>query len=47
VTVRIVLTLMIMAALDVKRAFLHGDFDEGGNVYMKVPQGFYCKHFMG
>jgi hypothetical protein len=41
VTIRIVLTLMIMAAwigeiLDVKGAFLHSDFDEGKNVYMKV-----------
>ena len=45
VTIRLVMTLMIMAAwtgelLDVKGAFLHGDFDEGKNVYMEVPQGF-------
>jgi hypothetical protein len=36
---------MIMAAwigeiLDVKGAFLHGNFDEGKNIYMKVPEGF-------
>ena len=45
VTIRIVLTLMIMATwigeiLDVEGAFLHGDFDTGKNVYMKVPEGF-------
>jgi hypothetical protein len=45
VTIRIVLTLMIMAAwigeiLNVKGVFLHGNFDEGKNVYMKVPQVF-------
>jgi hypothetical protein len=45
VTIRIVLTLMIMAGwvgeiLDVKGAFLHGDFEEGKNVYMGIPEGF-------
>jgi hypothetical protein len=45
VTVCIVLTLMIMAdwtgkTLDVKGTFLHGDFDEGKNVYMGIPEGF-------
>jgi hypothetical protein len=37
--------LLIMAAwigeiINVKGAFLHGDLDEGNNVFMKVPQGF-------
>lgn len=45
VTIRIVLVLLLMAAwtgelLDVKGAFLHGEFDEGQNLYMKVPEGF-------
>ncbi len=26
--------------LDAKGAFLHGDFEEGKNVYMGVPEGF-------
>jgi hypothetical protein len=26
--------------MDVKGAFLHGNFDEGKNIYMKVPEGF-------
>ena len=26
--------------LDVKGAFLHGDFTDGEKVHMKVPQGF-------
>jgi hypothetical protein len=26
--------------LDVKDAFLHGDFEEGKNVYMGIPEGF-------
>jgi hypothetical protein len=39
VMIRIVLTLMMMAPwtgeiLDVKGAFLHGDFEEGNNLYM-------------
>jgi hypothetical protein len=45
VTIRIVFTLMLMAGwvgelLDVKGAFLHGDFEDEEDVYMKVPQGF-------
>jgi hypothetical protein len=45
VTIRIVLVLMLMAGwvgelLDVKGAFLHGDFEDGRNVYMEVPEGF-------
>jgi hypothetical protein len=48
-TIRIVLTLMIMAsmlahAVDVKGAFLHGEFENGEIIHMKVPQGF-KKHF--
>jgi hypothetical protein len=45
VTIRIVLVLMLMAdwvgeLLDVKGAFLHGDFEDGRNVYIEVPEGF-------
>jgi hypothetical protein len=45
VTIRIVMVLMIMGGwvgelLDVKGAFLHGDFEEDRNVYMEVPEGF-------
>ena len=48
-TVQILLTLMIMAnwsaeVVDVKGAFLHGTFENGENIYMKVPQGFE-KHY--
>ena len=44
-TIRIVLTLMVMAGyaasvVDVKGAFLHGEFTDGEVIYMKVPQGF-------
>ena len=45
VTICIVLVLMIMAGwvgelLDIKGAFLHGEFEDGKNVYMEVPEGF-------
>jgi hypothetical protein len=45
VTIRIVLVIMLMAGwvgelLDIKGAFLHGDFEDGKNVYMEVPEGF-------
>jgi hypothetical protein len=48
-TIRIVLMLMIMASMlaqvvDVKGAFLHGEFEDGEIIHMKVPQGFE-KHF--
>jgi len=48
-TIRIVLMLMIMASMlahvvDVKGAFLHGEFEDGEVIHMKVPQGFE-KHF--
>jgi hypothetical protein len=48
-TIRIVLTLMIMASMlahvvDVKGAFLNGEFEDGEIIHMKVPQGFE-KHF--
>ena len=41
-TIRIVLMLMIMASMlahvvDVKEAFLHGDFEDGEIIHMKVP----------
>jgi hypothetical protein len=44
-TIRIVLTLLLMAGwygelLDVKGAFLHGEFEEGEVLYMDVPEGF-------
>jgi hypothetical protein len=44
-TIRIVLILMIMTdwhaeAVDVKGAFLHGEFEKGRRIYMEVPQGF-------
>ncbi len=48
-TIRIVLTLMIIASMlehvvDVKGAFLHGEFEDGEIIHMKVLQGF-KKHF--
>ncbi len=44
-TIQIVLILMIMAnwqgkILDVKGAFLHGEFKDGEVIFMKVPHGF-------
>jgi hypothetical protein len=45
-TIRIVLALMVMAdmlahVVDVKGArFLHGEFEDGEIIHMKVPQGF-------
>ncbi len=44
-TIRIVLTLMFMAGwvatvVDVKGAFLHGEFHNGEEIYMKVLQGW-------
>jgi hypothetical protein len=48
-TIRIVLVLMMMAniiahVVDVKEAFLHGEFKDGEKIHMKIPQGF-KKHF--
>jgi hypothetical protein len=48
-TIRIVLTLMIMAEMlahvvDVKGAFLHGEFEDGEVIHMKIGQGS-KKHF--
>jgi hypothetical protein len=48
-TIRVVLTFMIMAdmfahVVDAKKAFLHGEFEDGEVIYMKVLQGFE-KHF--
>ena len=48
-TIRIVLMLMIMAdmlanVVGVKGAFLHGEFEDGEVIHMKVLQGF-DKHF--
>jgi hypothetical protein len=44
-TIRIVLNILLMAnwygeLLDVKGAFLHGEFEEGEALYMEVPEGF-------
>jgi hypothetical protein len=44
-TIHIVMNIMAMAGwhaeiLDVKGAFLHGEFEKGRKVYMEVPQGF-------
>ncbi len=44
-TIKIVLTLMIMTSMvahvvDVKGAFLHGEFEDRKIIHMKVPQGF-------
>ena len=44
VMIRIVFILMIMAGwyeelLDVPRAFLHGEFEEGTQLFMEVPNG--------
>ncbi len=44
-TIQIVLILMIMAnwqgqIVDVKGAFLHGEFKDSEVIYMKVPHGF-------
>ena len=44
-TIRIVFILMIMAGwyaelLDVRGAFLHGEFEKGTKLYMEVPDGF-------
>ncbi len=48
-TVRIVLMLMVMASMithivDVKGAFLHGEFEDWEKVHMAIPHGFE-KHF--
>ena len=45
ISIRVLLTLMIMAGwvanvVDVKGAFLHGEFTDGEVIYMKVPKGF-------
>ena len=49
-TIRAVLTLLCMnkdwvaEITDVKGAFLHGEFEDGEVIYMKIPQGFE-KHY--
>ena len=48
-TIRIVLVMMIMAKwcgelLDIKGAFLHGDFENGEDLCMEIPEGFE-KHY--
>jgi len=49
--IRVILVLMLMAnwtanVVYVKGSFLHGEFTDGGEVYMEVPQGFE-KHCQG
>jgi hypothetical protein len=44
-TVKLVLTLMlanggIAHVVDIKEAFLHGKFNDGENIYIKIPLGF-------
>ena len=44
VTIRLFFVLMLLAGwvahiVDVKGAFLHGEFEQGEKVYMKVPEG--------
>ena len=44
-TIRIVLTIMLAAGwvalvVDVKGAFLHGQFQDGKEIYMKIHQGW-------
>jgi hypothetical protein len=51
-TIRIVLTLLLMAGwygelLDVKGAFLHGEFEEGEQLFMEIPEGFQMYYPMG
>ncbi len=48
-TIRIILVLMVMVNMmvhivDVKGAFLHGEYEGGEKVYMTIPRGFE-KHF--
>ena len=45
VTIRIVMTLMLMAGwtgevLDIQGAFLHGLFEDNEELYMEIPEGF-------
>ena len=45
ITICIVLVLMLLAGwhgelIDIKGAFLHGDFEDGEKLYMEVPEGF-------
>jgi hypothetical protein len=44
-TIKLVLTLMLASGgiahvIDVKGAFLHGKFDDGEKIYIKIPLGF-------
>jgi hypothetical protein len=44
-TIKLVLTLMLASGgiahvVDVKGAFLHGKFDNGEKIYIKIPLGF-------
>ena len=50
-SIRVILVLMLMAnwtanVVDVKGAFLHGEFTDGEEIFMEVPQGFE-KHYPG
>ena len=51
-TIRVILTIMIMAGwaasvVDVKGAFLHGEFEDGEEIYMEVPEGWENKYPKG
>ena len=44
-TIRIVLSIMLMQGgtehvVDVKGAFLYGEFEDGEKIYIKIPLGF-------
>jgi hypothetical protein len=39
-----IMASMLAHVVDVKGAFLHGEFEDGEIIHMKVPQGFE-KHF--
>ena len=46
ITIRLVMTLAIMTGwigqlVDVKGAFLHGEFENGEEIYTEIPQGFH------
>ena len=50
-SIRVIMVLMIMAGwvanvVDVKGAFLHGEFTTGEDMFMEVPRGFE-KHYEG
>ena len=45
VTIRMMLTIALMAGwigwiVDIKGAFLHGEFENGKQIYTEIPEGF-------